>query len=357
MFSFLRKTIRFFKETYFFSQTVWRDNRDRKGQNADLRIAINGFPGGFTSQWFRDAIAERTQRQVEFSWYKPSLILTSLFGSCWLLKIILLTYKQPSVFFSGENIRTLKKYRDYRNYLNDLPTVALGFDYCEKSNYKRFPLWLLYIFPAAFVAKASIADIQGRLDQIERQSFLPKQKFAAMIASHAGYFTSRKIDGNTPMVSRTIIAQQLQKIQFVHCPGKLLHNDVSLKEEFADNKKKYLQQFHFNICSENAASPGYVTEKLFESFEAGAIPVYWGDENPEPAILNHERILFWSNNSDNTETLDRIEKLYLSSTERQNFLTIPIFKQTAARAIYGYFGILNSNLIQLLPTALQNGSK
>lgn len=346
--SFLRKTIRFFKETYKFLYVLWRDNRGQTGLNADLRIATNGFPAGFTGSWFCDLIEERTQKKIEFSWYRPSLIFTSLFGSSWLLIILLTTYKQPSVFFSGENIKTLKKYREYRNYLGDLPSLALGFDYIKKDNYCRLPLWLLYIFPARFVAKASVVDIQKRLNQIEQQSFLPKQKFAAMIASHDGYYSSRKIDGGASMVSRTLITRQIQTINYVHCPGKLLHNDDSLKEDFDDDKKIYLQQFQFNICSENAASPGYVTEKLFESFEAGAIPVYWGDENPEPTILNPERILFWTNNSDNKETLDRIEQLYLSERERQSFLSVPIFKKSAATAIHSYFEILNTKVIELV---------
>lgn len=346
--SFLRKTVRFLKETYKFLYVLWRDNRNRTGLDADYRIATNGFPTGFTGSWFCALIEARTQKKVALSWYRPSLILTSLFGSSWLLVLLLTTNKQPSIFFSGENIKTLKKYREYRDYLGDLPSLALGFDYIKKDNYRRLPLWLLYIFPASFVAKASVADIQKRLNQLEQQSFLPKQKFAAMIASHEGYCSTRKIDGRAPMISRALITRQIQTIKGVKCPGKFLHNDDSLKEEFDDDKKIYLQQFQFNICSENAASPGYVTEKLFESFEAGAIPIYWGDENPEPKILNPERILFWSNNTDNSETLDRIENLYLSERKRLSFLSVPIFKESAATAIHSYFEILNTKVIELV---------
>lgn len=344
----LGKMIRFVKETSKFLHILWRDTSVQKGRDADFRIATNGFPTGFLGSWFGDLIRGRTNKTVEFSWYKPSLLLTSLFGSPWLLKILLSIYKQPSVFFSGENIKALKKYRNYRNYLGDLPTLALGFDYHRGENYERFPLWLLYIFPPAFVATASVVDIQNRLKLIEQQSFFPKQKFAAMIASHAGYFSPRKIDGNFTMASRALLTQQIQTVNFVHCPGKLLHNDDSLHKKFNNDKKKYLQQFQFNICSENSAAPGYVTEKLFESFEAGAIPIYWGDENPEPLVLNHERILFWRNGDDNKEFLNRIKILHISEKERRRFLAVPIFKNTAADAIFEYFEILNTQLIEIL---------
>ena len=235
--------MRFIKETFRYLRKMWRDIRLRKGGDADIRIGTCGFPLGHTGPWFAKLIEEKTGKKVSFSWYKPSLILTSLFGSSWLVRILLLIHNQPSVFFSGENIKTLKKYRDYRDYLGDLPSLALGFDYREKNNYRRLPLWLLYIFSPEFVARASLQDIQQRLDEIERKSHGPKQKFAAMIASHEGYCSRRKIDGDAARVSRTYITQQVESIGFVHCPGKLLHNDDSLKVDFDDDKKKYLQQF------------------------------------------------------------------------------------------------------------------
>jgi hypothetical protein len=43
-----------------------------------------------------------------------------------------------------------------------------------------------------------------------------------------------------------------------------------------DAKLKTLNQFKFVICFENCSFPGYVTEKIFDCFLAGAIPVYYG---------------------------------------------------------------------------------
>jgi hypothetical protein len=41
-------------------------------------------------------------------------------------------------------------------------------------------------------------------------------------------------------------------------------------------KLKTLNQFKFVICFENCSFPGYVTEKIFDCFLAGSIPVYYG---------------------------------------------------------------------------------
>lgn len=44
-----------------------------------------------------------------------------------------------------------------------------------------------------------------------------------------------------------------------------------------ESKLETLRQFDFSICFENAEKiPGYISEKIFDSFFAGCIPVYWG---------------------------------------------------------------------------------
>jgi hypothetical protein len=42
-------------------------------------------------------------------------------------------------------------------------------------------------------------------------------------------------------------------------------------------KKTVMEKYGFSICYENARGiPGYITEKIFDSFFAGCVPVYWG---------------------------------------------------------------------------------
>ena len=42
------------------------------------------------------------------------------------------------------------------------------------------------------------------------------------------------------------------------------------------SKRKVLSQYRFAICFENVSEPGYITEKIFDCFMAGSIPIYWG---------------------------------------------------------------------------------
>ena len=343
---YLQRTLKFFKESYLFVVILLTDCWKQKGNN-NIRVGYNGHSAGPQKDWLYFFISELTGRRPVVSWYKPSLIICSSFGSYWLLKIILKIYKVPSIFFTEENLTTLKKYREYKNYLNGQPSLAMGFDYCGTGNYRRFPLWLMYLFPPEVAVKASVADIQTRLDEIEAKAKCSKTKFAAMVASHDGYASKKKVFGPVEIVSRTEITERVGTIDFVNCPGKLLHNDNSLKDEFQDDKKRYLEQFLFNICAENASVTGYVTEKIFEALEAGTIPIYWGDPNPEPTVLNPKRIVFWDA-SRGEEVLSTIETLYLDINVREQFLREPLFVKTAAQDIYDHFSCLRRDLERLL---------
>jgi len=43
-----------------------------------------------------------------------------------------------------------------------------------------------------------------------------------------------------------------------------------------EDKVATLQDYRFSICFENCVFPGYITEKVFDCFFAGSIPVYYG---------------------------------------------------------------------------------
>jgi hypothetical protein len=46
------------------------------------------------------------------------------------------------------------------------------------------------------------------------------------------------------------------------------------------SKREVLQKYKFAICYENERDiPGYITEKIFDCFFAGCVPVYWGAPN------------------------------------------------------------------------------
>lgn len=66
---------------------------------------------------------------------------------------------------------------------------------------------------------------------------------------------------------------------------KFFHNKYSSYKGTVIDKKHVMQDYKFCICYENAKEiHGWITEKIFDCFFAGVIPVYWGAPNIEKYI-------------------------------------------------------------------------
>ena len=77
-----------------------------------------------------------------------------------------------------------------------------------------------------------------------------------------------------------------------------------LQRAFAESRPSYcgrveskldtLSEYRFSVCYENVQSiPGYITEKIFDCFLSGSIPIYWGPPNidrwiPRECFVNRE---------------------------------------------------------------------
>jgi hypothetical protein len=67
--------------------------------------------------------------------------------------------------------------------------------------------------------------------------------------------------------------------------GKLW-KDVAHARGTIPSKLEVLEQYKFNICFENTKQPGYITEKIFDCFATGTIPIYYGATNIDEYIPN-----------------------------------------------------------------------
>ncbi len=53
---------------------------------------------------------------------------------------------------------------------------------------------------------------------------------------------------------------------------------------FAVSKRQALGKYKFALCFENSILKGWVTEKIFDCFVAGTVPVYWGAPNVQDLV-------------------------------------------------------------------------
>ena len=86
---------------------------------------------------------------------------------------------------------------------------------------------------------------------------------------------------------RTIFINELNKYKKIDMGGSFLNNVDGLVKD----KIQFLSSYKFSIAMENSEGDGYVSEKIFDSFISGTIPIYYGDYtvdeyiNPKSFIL------------------------------------------------------------------------
>ena len=207
----------------------------------------------------------------------------------------------PRVFITGENARPDFNRADY----------AISFDHLEFGDrHIRVPLWVFYLSAREILAQRqpySPADLTGR-------------EFCLSIVSNG-----RWVD---PVRDRFFHALHARRP--VASMGRHLRNDMRLAEREVAGKPggklSFKDQFLFSLAFENSSSPGYVTEKLFEAFALGTIPIYWGDPlvardfNPA-AFVN--RMDF----ADDAACIDYVLELAEDPARQLEMLNAPIYAE------------------------------
>lgn len=255
-----------------------------------------------------------------------TVAIFSVFGD---RTIIDRVHADVKIFYSAENLKQFH-YTKYADHALGEPSIdlAMGFEVFEDPRYIRFPLWMDYMFPADCTEEL----IRAKCEQLRFPTMQANRKFCCMVASNSA-------DG-----LRGEMFNAISKIAHVDCAGKYLHNDDSLVKEFGDNKVAYLQSYLFNICPENTAAYGYTTEKIFEAISCGCIPIYWGAELADKAVINEDAIIFWDRKNNGKDALKRIEELHKNPKLLEELCAQPRLLPTAEEYILDTFATIESKL-------------
>lgn len=188
----------------------------------------------------------------------PDVLIFGPFGQKWK------SYSCPKIHYTGENTGPVT---------GDGVVLNLGFQRRDAdSNYMRLPLWMLEIdwFSADAEKIQNPVPVAADPGPVSLRS-----KFCAFIVS------------NPCQPVRNRAFRTLCEYKEVDSAGKL-YNTVGpglfagLGGGGGEAKKvEFLRGYKFCIAYENAASPGYVTEKLFHAKAAGCVPIYWGAPDVE----------------------------------------------------------------------------
>lgn len=299
--------------------------------NKSIRVCFTNFWGGFLYSkyynFFNDTIkdyfgikSQNLNKHLKYrivKYFYPNIHIFSVFGK---KEKIIKSKSNVKIFYTGENVNAYR-FTSYIGNCTDISNCSIGFEHLNNDNYIRLPNWIIDYFPY----NSSKEYIQNIL--FNNKDKYIKNKFCSLISRHDRSGLRTKMYNDISVISN------------IDCPGDLLHNDDSLVNNFNNNKLNYLQEYKFNICPENSASDGYVTEKIIESLLAGCIPIYNGySKNPEPEIIN-PGVILWYDEIDiknNELTLKMIKELYENKNYYQDFINQPFFLDTAIDKIYSY---------------------
>ncbi len=99
---------------------------------------------------------------------------------------------------------------------------------------------------------------------------------AKTAAAPCAFFQSAKLD----RCGRNRYAADLMRHMDIHSYGKFLNNrEIGDQDRGSETKQSIISAYKFCLAFENSIAPDYVTEKFFDPFLAGTVPVYRGAAN------------------------------------------------------------------------------
>ena len=243
-------------------------------------------------------------------------------------------FEGKKVFYTGEDVEhpgtQLALY--YGDYCLDHTDLSLGFGQVQHARYLRFPYWIL----STFSPEDDAAAIRERIKQINENRY-EKSRECVLINKH------------DPAGTRELVYNGIKDILDVKLAGQWRNNTRELWDDFGNDKEAYLRTFKFNICAENNNTKDYVTEKIFDAFIAGCIPLYYGALNdPEPGLINREAVIFWNKEGKNAENREKVLELKNNESFYQEFMSRPKLLPAAAEYVIDRYAKLQEHFARIL---------
>jgi len=232
--------------------------KQRNNTNSIISVFFSGFWPGFRQEDnellnMLKHVGILIGSEIVLSSNNPDLLIFSCFGDPGLNRFP----SSTRILYLGENVRPDYTSADY----------SLTFDvsdYCGRNIY--LPLWLL--------RSTKYATRHADYAHFDPECLGHPQK------------VNNKNDsivyiGNNNTSMRVEAIKQLKSLGMtVECFGS--------QTRPVQDKIKTLNEFRYSLCFENSYTPGYVTEKIFDAFAGGTIPIYWGGLSSE--IFNVEKL-------------------------------------------------------------------
>ena len=198
--------------------------------------------------------------------------------------------------FGGENYGIENRFNCVKLFLTienrgpnfDNTDYAIGIHYLENGDrYFRKPTETHQL--TAFHSVYNMTKVRG-VD-------IKKKKFCAWVVS------------NGSGSARNLFFDKLSEYKTVDSGGGFRNNVGGP----VGDKLKFLENYKFSICFENSKTDGYISEKLSDAFEAGTIPIYYGDDTVQE-LVNNKSYIHVKDENEFDEKIELIKKIDQNDT-------------------------------------------
>ena len=196
-------------------------------------------------------------------------------------------------------------------------------------------------YAAWFCGDAALYNRAGRDPAAE-----DRPRFCSFVYSHSPLMD----DYMRAAPMRVQLLDALSTYKPVDCGGKFRHNVdiphiehagheddsilVTLREMGASprnvdiyfDKITFDRGYKFSIACENNAHPGYCTEKIVNAFEAGAIPIYWGDPRVKE-MFNEKAFVCVADYPDLRAVVEQVKRIDTDDALYTEMIRQPVFRE------------------------------
>ena len=246
---------------------------------------------------------------------------------CRVLAVSELKETQPDILFFGDG--KSGAHRSFRQctrvcitYENLYPDFSLS-DYTmaylrlTHPRYLRMPDWAIIYRPEHFLKTPGYSN---RIMSEDRE-------FCAFVASNGNLRRTRR---------RMDFFRKLNARRRVNSGGRVMNN---VGGPVADHYS-FARRHRFYMAFENAAYPGYTTEKIADGMTNGCIPIYWGD----PLVgndFNPQSFIDVSRFADDESAIDHILAVADQPDLYRHYLEQPFFQGNKAPPLFDEERILS----------------
>ena len=148
-----------------------------------------------------------------------------------------------------------------------------------------------------------------------------KDRFCAFINIHKSFYL--------PLTKlRMDLASELLEYKRVDCAGYLLNNTDELHRKYSNNKLAFISRYKFTIAFENRRQNNYITEKIYECFITGSIPIYCGAPNIND-LYNPKAFINYDDYGSLSKVIERIKEVDNDDNLYQEYVSaMPLASQS-----------------------------